>query len=847
MRNAALPFLLALGLLSFLIGDPTIVYPAQESTSGPQAKRALESPVGQSVEQTLQLEQENLRQLKEQLDAVQSLKETAARELDAYKLQMSLHGNLLMLPTSEVADLEKGRDDHKATLNAIDVRLETLRGKRDSIDQLRQQADEKYTLDEKQLAEIKAERSKDASAKTRVTQFGALVQLISNQRTIVSQILDVYSKRISQLEQTRQALASLTERFDQEIRIRKKQDLFRRNVSPLASLGWVSIKGDVSRVIEQVALLTTVDFWVGQARAVWVPGWFSFYMFLLLLLLVYILFVRIRHYCTVYMNRSDMGLHPRTVHILKLIQHSLPLLGVTVFLYGYARVRLVYSSVPLSQVVVHGLLVLLLCRWALDSLQLWFKNDGGASSKSLKFRLRVLIAGVRAFAIAYIIVFWIIGESSVLFLSRVSFEVVLLLWTMSFFKAFRVAFIDVPSTKSRLSPFVAPLVVGLGYTVSIGGLLLEWAGYSKLALHWYISWGRSIVVLMWATLLFLSLREWNVSLAGAPKVDGSDAVEKASPVKWLLLKLSWLAWAGALLLCLVFAWGGTQAIVLGLLQLLSHPFQIGNMNVRLAGFVYATIILLCTHAVARLLRRFLRDRILSDSGLELGVQESVTTVIIYLSWGLGILLSLNVMGLSATSIAVAFGALSIGLGFGLQNIFNNFISGLILLFERPVQVGDVVQINENWGVITKINVRSTVVQTYDNASLIIPNSDMISNQVTNWSFKDLRLRRNIIVGVAYGSDTELVRETLLEIAKGHSKILKKPKPDVLFEDFGDSALIFKLRLWSTIDHFIVVETDVRFAIDRLFRERNIEIAFPQRDIHIRSTVEKKELNQKSEE
>jgi small-conductance mechanosensitive channel len=186
---------------------------------------------------------------------------------------------------------------------------------------------------------------------------------------------------------------------------------------------------------------------------------------------------------------------------------------------------------------------------------------------------------------------------------------------------------------------------------------------------------------------------------------------------------------------------------------------------------------------------------------------------------------------------VAFGALSIGLGFGLQNIFNNFISGLILLFERPVQVGDVVQINENWGVITKINVRSTVVQTYDNASLIIPNSDMISNQVTNWSFKDLRLRRNIIVGVAYGSDTELVRETLLEIAKGHSKVLKKPKPDVLFQDFGDSALVFKLRLWSTIDHFIVVETDVRFAIDRLFRERNIEIAFPQRDIHIRSTVE----------
>ncbi len=114
---------------------------------------------------------------------------------------------------------------------------------------------------------------------------------------------------------------------------------------------------------------------------------------------------------------------------------------------------------------------------------------------------------------------------------------------------------------------------------------------------------------------------------------------------------------------------------------------------------------------------------------------------------------------------------------------------------------------------------------------------MISNQVTNWSFKDLRLRRIITVGVAYGSPIELVRKTLLEIAHKHPKVLKKPNPDVLFDDFGDSALVFKLRLWTTMEHFISVETDTRFEIDRLFRERNIEIAFPQRDIHIRSVVE----------
>ena len=141
---------------------------------------------------------------------------------------------------------------------------------------------------------------------------------------------------------------------------------------------------------------------------------------------------------------------------------------------------------------------------------------------------------------------------------------------------------------------------------------------------------------------------------------------------------------------------------------------------------------------------------------------------------------------------MVLGALGIGIGFGLQNIFNNFLSGIILLFERPIQVGDEIELNGVWATVKKINVRSTIVQTYDNASVIIPNSDLISTQVTNWSFKDRRLRRNIDVGVAYGSDVELVRKTLLEVAEKTNRVLKIPKPDVIFKDFGDSALIFQI-------------------------------------------------------
>jgi small-conductance mechanosensitive channel len=261
------------------------------------------------------------------------------------------------------------------------------------------------------------------------------------------------------------------------------------------------------------------------------------------------------------------------------------------------------------------------------------------------------------------------------------------------------------------------------------------------------------------------------------------------------------------------------------------------MSFSLLGFIIAILILLLTQAVSRIWQHVFRKNILNQSGMEEGLQDSITTISAYILWSVGILISLNALGFNATSLTVVLGALGIGLGFGLQTIFNNFISGIILLFERPIQVGDDIEVNGIWARVKKINVRSTLVQTYDNASLIIPNSDLISSQVTNWSFKDKRLRRNVEVGVAYGSDVQLVRTTLLEVAEKTPRILKLPKPDVVFKNFGDSSLLFILRFWTRVEYFYMVETDVRFEIDRLFRERKIEIAFPQHDIHIRSGLD----------
>ena len=180
-----------------------------------------------------------------------------------------------------------------------------------------------------------------------------------------------------------------------------------------------------------------------------------------------------------------------------------------------------------------------------------------------------------------------------------------------------------------------------------------------------------------------------------------------------------------------------------------------------------------------------------------------------------------------------FGILGVGFAFGLQNITSNFVSGIILLFERPVSVGDYIEVSNVVGRVVSINMRSTTIVTVDNITLIVPNSRFIEGIVTNWSVGDPKIRFTIPVGVAYGSDTELVRRILLEVANNHPAILKDPEPDVIFKEFADSSLNFELRAWlpSPLGRIMTI-SDLNYAIDKAFRENNINIPFKQVDVHV---------------
>lgn len=283
---------------------------------------------------------------------------------------------------------------------------------------------------------------------------------------------------------------------------------------------------------------------------------------------------------------------------------------------------------------------------------------------------------------------------------------------------------------------------------------------------------------------------------------------------------------------MVLAWSWDWAVVVRIFSILNHSFVVGGFTFSIMNFFYAAFTVGATHVATRLWKHLLLNKILVNSGFEKSAQNSMSMITVYTMWVFGILLALHAFGLGTTSLTVAFGALGIGLGFGLQNIFNNFISGIILLFERPIQVGDLIEVNGTWANVKKINVRSTIVQTYDNAALIIPNSDFISAQVTNWTLRDNRIRRKIKIRVNHGSDVNLVHATLLEIGLSNPRVLSMPEPDVLFADFGTSSLDFVLRVWTNVDVMLLVETEIRFEIYRVFKERGITIAFPQLDVHM---------------
>ena len=395
---------------------------------------------------------------------------------------------------------------------------------------------------------------------------------------------------------------------------------------------------------------------------------------------------------------------------------------------------------------------------------------------------------------------------------------------------------ETPESQPLLSAGFRRVSVAALLTIPISAA----AGYAQLS--WFIAEGAVMTgIVLGAGVLIHWLKNELVAHAFDPRTNIGRKVRRTlgmndtdvsrSAMLGNLLLDAVLLGVAVLLLLPVWGFGGEETLIW--VAKLFRGVQIGTFTLSLSDMLIAIGVFVLIMAATRLLQRKLEQHVLPKITRDVGVRNALRTGVGYVGFVIAALVGIAAIGIDLTSLALVIGALSVGIGFGLQNVVNNFVSGLILLIERPIKQGDWVVVGGHEGTVKSVNVRSTEIETFQKASVIIPNADLIASPVTNWTHKNVQGRVEILIGVAYGSDVEKVRELLLEVGRNNPKVMKEPPPQVVFKDFGASSLDFELRCYLNDVLWVVrAASDMRFAIDKAFRENGIEIPFPQRVVHM---------------
>lgn len=262
-------------------------------------------------------------------------------------------------------------------------------------------------------------------------------------------------------------------------------------------------------------------------------------------------------------------------------------------------------------------------------------------------------------------------------------------------------------------------------------------------------------------------------------------------------------------------------------------FEIGKFSISIYNLLLVAIIFFAvkgiTHSLDLVVKKRLEKKGLTDEGRS----NSITQILKYIIYIVGFFIMIQSLGINVDLILGVFAALGLGIGFALQDVFKDLISGIIILFEGNVSVGDILEVDGLIGTVKEVKLRTSLIRTRDGIYIVVPNSRIVNEKVINWSTNTKITRFRVTVGVAYGSDVEKVKSLLLQSTKEQELISQRPTPMVVFKDFGDSALIFEIHFWTVNTWEIkIIRSDMRFIIDRLFRENNIQIPFPQRDVHL---------------
>jgi len=374
----------------------------------------------------------------------------------------------------------------------------------------------------------------------------------------------------------------------------------------------------------------------------------------------------------------------------------------------------------------------------------------------------------------------------------------------------------------------------IGY-INLGVLLVVGITYTLVLL------GLALVVSQFFSDLFDGLDEgryrWQKAVRKSIGLKDGDYMPGLG---WLRLVVNLALWIAAALLVLR-VWDPNEQITADILLYFSAGFQFGGVTIVPTQLLWAILIFAILLALTGWFKTRLNTKWLVKTRMEPSARDALVTTFGYVGVAIAVMAALSFAGINFASLAIIAGALSVGVGFGLQNIVNNFISGIIMLVERPVRNGDWIVVGDTEGIVQRISIRTTTIRTFDRADVIVPNSDLIAGQVTNWTLGNSLGRIKIQIGVAYSSDVETVIETLLEVANNNADVIKgNPQlsdPYALFLDFGDSSLDFELCAFiRDIKWHRHVTSDINRAINAAFNKKGIEIPFPQRDINFRGPL-----------